>query len=301
MSIVLAKFWLSSPSFISDYCEFCLEALSVRLELYLVKNFVQASQNQQENSDKADYNECLLSFLSSHNIAFLSTFCWAVKIFCKMIFLSWWKSTPLSTIFFYCSSETGFITEKIRAGKAHQLQTVYSKSSQITGKVFWVPAPAEAEMQNAASNIPETWMVQVIIMHWHFHQRWVYGKASSGKKKKSGGVKIFTNEAPVWGSHLLLQGSVGVMEMWVRGKWVPTFLGPCTCLCVHHVGLTLGGLLNVSISPPSISIEFHKPLKFSAAFFALPVSAPAFQLWVLRHDCSVEQQKEIGSWCKIFI
>lgn len=84
----------------------------------------------------ANYKECLLSFLSSHNIVFLSTFCWAVKIFCKMIFLSRWKSTPLSTIFFYCSSETGFITEEIRAGKVHQLQTVYSKSAQIAGRVF---------------------------------------------------------------------------------------------------------------------------------------------------------------------
>lgn len=136
INIVLAKFWLFLPRLIFDDCEFCLKALSVRLELYLVKNLVQASQKQQENSYKANYNECLLPFLSSHNIAFLSTFCWAVKIFCKMIFLSWWKSTPLSTIFFYCSSETGFITEKIRAEKAHQLQTVYSKSSQIAGKVF---------------------------------------------------------------------------------------------------------------------------------------------------------------------
>lgn len=38
---------------------------------------------------------------------------------------------------------------------------------------LWVPAPAEGEMQNVASNLLEKWTGQVVIMYRHFHKKWV--------------------------------------------------------------------------------------------------------------------------------
>lgn len=133
------------------------------------------------------------------------------------------KYTPVNNIFLL------FIRDRLHNRKdlcwkstsaANSLFKVISNSREG----FWDRAPAEVEMQNAVSNISETWKVQVIIMYCHFHKRWdLYESFQWRKVCRS--HNIYTLFKFLHGGAISFPGA-----LW--GEWEMSSHLVCLCTCV---------------------------------------------------------------------
>lgn len=142
------------------------------------------------------------------------------------------KYTPVNNIFLL------FIRDRLHNRKdlcwkstsaANSLFKVISNSREG----FWDRALAEVEMQNAVSNISETWKVQVIIMYCHFHKRWVLYESFQWRKVWRSD-NIYTLFKFLCGVPSPSLGHCGL-----SGKWVPTLsvhAPVCPCTGVSLVG-----------------------------------------------------------------